>query len=157
MAIQRWDPWGSLAEMERRMDEAMRHPLLFRQPMFWWRTPAEEMAMLPPIEMFDKKDKLVVRAEIPGVKPEEIDISVSDSTLTIKGERKSESEIKDEDYYRCEMSYGRFSRSVALPAKVQPDKVDAKYDDGILEINLSKMSETKRRKVAVKAKQAKAK
>jgi HSP20 family protein len=115
------------------------------------------MAMLPPIEMFDKKDKLVVRAEIPGVKPEEIDISVSDSTLTIKGERKSESEIKDEDYYRCEMSYGRFSRSVALPAKVQPDKVDAKYDDGILEINLSKMSETKRRKVAVKAKQAKAK
>lgn len=67
-------------------------PLMLRQqPLFWWRTPAEEMAWLPPIEVFDKKDKLVVRAEVPGMKPEEIDISVSDSTLTIKGEGKSES------------------------------------------------------------------
>jgi HSP20 family protein len=65
--------------------------MLRQQPLFWWRTPAEEMAWLPPIEVFDKKDKLVVRAEVPGMKPEEIDISVSDSTLTIKGEGKSES------------------------------------------------------------------
>jgi HSP20 family protein len=133
-------------------------PLMLRQqPLFWWRTPAEEMAWLPPIEVFDKKDKLVVRAEVPGMKPEEIDISVSDSTLTIKGEGKSESEVKEEDYYRREMSYGRFSHSVVLPAKVQADKVDASYDDGILEITLYKPSETKRKKVAVKAKQAKAK
>jgi HSP20 family protein len=157
MAIQRWDPWGSMAEMERRMDEAMRYPMILRRPMPWWRTPAEEMAWLPAIEVFDKKDKLVVRAEVPGMKPEEIDISVNDSTLTIKGERKSESEVNEEDYYRREMSYGRFSRSVALPAKVQADKVDASYDDGILEITLSKISEAKRRKVAVKAKKAKAK
>lgn len=76
-------------------------PLMLRQqPLFWWRTPAEEMAWLPPIEVFDKKDKLVVRAEVPSMKPEEIDISVSDSTLTIKGKGKSESEVKEEDYYR---------------------------------------------------------
>jgi len=157
MAIQRWDPWGSMAEMERRMDEAMRYPMMLRRPLFRWLTPAEEMAWLPPIEVFDKKDKLVVRAEVPGLKPEEIDISVDDNTLTIKGERKSESEVNEEDYYRREISYGRFSRSVALPAKVQADKVDASYDDGIFEITLSKASEAKRKKVAVKAKQAKAK
>jgi HSP20 family protein len=157
MAIQRWDPWNSLAEMERRMDEAARYPLMSRWPVSWWRTPTEEMAMLPPIEVIDKKDKLMVRAEVPGVKAEDIDISVNDNTLTIKGERKSESEVKEDDYYRCEMSYGRFSRSVALPTKVQADKVDASYDDGILEITLSKAHEARPKKVAVKAKKSKAK
>ncbi len=152
MAVQRWNPWSSLTEMERRMDEAMRPPLsLWRRPLFWW-APGDGMELMPPIEMFDKKGKLVIRAEIPGIKPEDIDISVDDSMLTIKGERKSESEVKEKDYHRSEMSYGSFSRSVALPAKVHPDKVDANYDDGILEITLSKMSEPKRRKVAVKAK-----
>jgi HSP20 family protein len=157
MAIQRWDPWSSLAEMERRMDEAMRYPTMSRWPVWWWRSPTEEMAMSPAIEVIDKKDRLLVRAEVPGVKPEDIDISVSDNTLTIKGERKTESEVKEDDYYRCEMSYGRFSRSVALPTKVQADKVDASYDDGILEVTLSKAHEAKPKKVAVKAKKSKAK
>jgi HSP20 family protein len=157
MAIQRWDPWGSIEEMERRMDEAMRYPMISRRPMFWWRLPVEDMTMSPAIEVIDKKDKLMVRAEVPGVKPEDIDISVSDSTLTIKGEKKSESEVKEDDYYRREMSYGRFSRSVALPTKVQADKVDASYDDGILEITLSKAHEAKPKKVAVKSKKSKAK
>jgi HSP20 family protein len=157
MAMQRWDPWSSIAEMERRMGEAMRYPAMSRWPMLWWRSPAEEMTMSPAIEVIDKKDKLMVRAEVPGVKPEDIDISVSDNTLTIKGERKTESEVKDDDYYRCEMSYGRFSRSVTLPTKVQADKVDASYDDGILEITLSKAHEAKPKKVAVKSKKSKAK
>ncbi len=149
MAIQRWDPWGSLTEMERRMEDAMSHPLtLWRRPLMWW-TPSE--GMLPAIEMFDKKDKIVVRAEIPGVKPEDIDVSISDSMLTIKGERKSETEVKEEDYYRSEMTYGRFSRSVSLPEKVQAEHIDANYDDGILEVTLSKVPEAKPKKVAVKA------
>jgi HSP20 family protein len=115
------------------------------------------MAWLPPLEMYEKEDKVVVRAEIPGMKQEEIDIAVEDSTLTIKGERKAESEVKDEDYYRCELSYGRFSRSVALPSKVQAEKVAASYDDGILEITLPKAPEAKPKKIAVKAKKAKVK
>jgi HSP20 family protein len=153
MAIQRWNPWGELAEMERRMDETMRYPLMtWRHPLLWWRVPTENMAWLPSLEMYEKEDKVVVRAEIPGMKQEEIDISVEDSTLTIKGERKAESEVKDEDYYRCELSYGRFSRSIALPSKVQAEKVAASYDDGILEITLPKAPEAKPKKIAVKAK-----
>jgi HSP20 family protein len=153
MAIQRWNPWGELAEMERRMDETMRYPLMtWRHPLLWWRAPTENMAWLPSLEMYEKEDKVVVRAEIPGMKQEEIDISVEDSTLTIKGERKAESEVKDEDYYRCELSYGRFSRSIALPSKVQAEKVAASYDDGILEITLPKAPEAKPKKIAVKAK-----
>jgi HSP20 family protein len=158
MAIQRWNPWGELAEMERRMDEAMRYPLMtWRHPLSWWRVPVDSMAWLPPLEMYEKKDKVVVRAEIPGMKQEEVDISVEDNTLTIKGERKAESEVKDEDYSRCELSYGRFSRSVALPSKVQAEKVEASYDNGILEITLPKAPEAKPKRIAVKAKQAKAK
>jgi HSP20 family protein len=153
MAIQRWNPWGELAEMERRMDETMRYPLMtWRHPLLWWRAPTENMAWLPSLEMYEKEDKVVVRAEIPGMKQEDIDISVEDSTLTIKGERKAESEVKDEDYYRCELSYGRFSRSIALPSKVQAEKVAASYDDGILEITLPKAPEAKPKKIAVKAK-----
>lgn len=153
MAIQRWNPWGELAEMERRMDETMRYPLMtWRHPLLWRRVPTENMAWLPSLEMYEKEDKVVVRAEIPGMKQEEIDISVEDSTLTIKGERKAESEVKDEDYYRCELSYGRFSRSIALPSKVQAEQVAASYDDGILEITLPKSPEAKPKKIAVKAK-----
>ena len=150
MAIQRGDPWNPLSEIERRMEDAMSRPLsLWRRPLMRWM-PSD--GMLPAIEMFDKKDKLIVRAEIPGVKPEDIDVSISDSTLTIKAERKSETEVKEEDYYRSEMSYGRFFRSVSLPEKVQPDQIDANYDDGILEITLTKILEAKPRKVAVKTK-----
>ncbi len=108
-----------------------------------------------PIEMYEKEDKVVVRAEIPGMKKEDIDISVDGDMLTIRGERKSESEVKNEDYYRCELSYGRFSRSIALPSKVRPDKVEADYENGVLEIMLPKASEAKPKKVAIKAKQAK--
>ena len=77
--------------------------------------------------------------------------------MTIKGERKTESEVKDEDYHRCEMCYGEFSRAVTLPSAVQAGKVAATYDDGILEITLPKAAEAKPKKIEVKVKEAEAK
>jgi len=142
--------------MERRMDEMMRYPLgMIRHPLSWWRVPTEEFAWLPALEMYDRDDKFVVRAELPGMKEEEIDISVLGDTLTVKGERKAESEVKDEDYYRCELCYGKFSRAVTLPSAVQAGKVEASYDNGILEIILPKAAEAKPKKVAVKGKKTK--
>lgn len=158
MAIQRWRPWDEFREMERRMEEMMRHPLMpLRQPLSWWRVPTEELAWMPALEIYEKEDKFVVRTELPGMKKEEIDISVLGDTLTIKGERKTESEVKDEDYYRCELCYGKFSRAVTLPSAVQAGKVEASYDNGILEITLPKAAEAKPRKVEVKVKETETK
>ena len=154
MAIQKWPPWDEVRDLERRMDEMMRQPLaLLRHPLGWFRAPTEELGWIPALELYEKNDRFIVRAELPGMKKEGINISVLGDTLTIKGERKAESEVKDEDYYRCELCYGRFSRSITLPAAVQPGKVEASYDNGILEIVLPKAAEAKQKKVEVKVKE----
>ena len=158
MAIQRWRPFDEFRELERRMDEMTRHPLMtLRHPLAWWRAPTEELAWMPALEMYEKEDKFVVRTELPGMKKEDVDISVLGDTLTIKGERKAESEVKDEDYHRCEMCYGRFTRAVTLPSAVQAGKVEASYDNGILEITLPKATEAKPKKIEIKVKGAEAK
>ncbi len=93
MAIERWRPWDELKETERRMEEMMRYPLMtLRRPLVWWQVPTEEVGWTPGVEMYEKDDKFVVRAELPGMKKEELDISVLGDTLTIKGERKAEAE-----------------------------------------------------------------
>jgi len=157
MAIERWRPWDEFREMERWMDEMMRRPLLaWRRPPIWWRVPTEAVGWVPSVEMYEKEDRFVVRAELPGMKKDEIDVSVVGNTLTISGERKAQSEVKDEDYYRCELCYGKFSRSIGLPAAVDAAKVDATYENGILEITLPKVEAAKPKRVSVKAKTAKA-
>jgi len=89
---------------------------------------------------------------------EDIDISVSDGTLTIKGEKKQEGEIKEQNYYCCERSYGSFRRALSVPAGIDTDKIAASYDDGVLEVTLPKAEETTVKKIEAKAKpQAKAK
>jgi HSP20 family protein len=111
-----------------------------------------ERGWAPAIEVFEKEDKFVVKAELPGMKEEDIDVSVVGDTLTIKGERKAESEVKEEDYYCCERSYGSFSRSIALPSSVDAKKIEASYEDGVLEVSLPKAPGVKPRKISVSAK-----
>lgn len=148
MAIERWRPFE---EMERMMDEMMRWPFRpWRRPLIWWRLPAEEVGWSPPIEMYEKADKFIVRADLPGMKKDDLDISVIGDTLTIRGERKPEAEIKDEEYIRCELCYGKFSRAITLPSAVDPSKVEATYENGILVINLPKAEEAKPKKIEVK-------
>jgi HSP20 family protein len=144
-----WDPFRELEEMERRVEDVFRRPLL---PMTWRRLPVE-MGWAPAIEMFEKEDRFVVKAELPGMKKEEIDISVVGDTLTIKGERKAETEVKEEDYYCCERSYGSFFRSIAIPSNVDADKIKATYDDGVLEVTLPKAVKGKPKKIAFSAKE----
>jgi HSP20 family protein len=138
-----------MEEMERRFEDIFGRPFL---PLVWRRIPMVEMGWAPAIEVFEKEDKFVVKAELPGMKEEDIDVSVVGDTLTIKGERKAESEVKEEDYYCCERSYGSFSRSIALPSSVDAKKIGASYEDGVLEVSLPKAPEVKAKKVAVAAK-----
>ena len=142
-----WSPFRELEEMERRFDEMFGRSIL---PSIWRRVPAEQMAWAPSIDVFEKDDKFVVKAEVPGMKEDDIHVSVEGDMLTIRGEKKAESEVKEEDYYRCERSYGSFLRSVALPSTVDTSKIEADYEDGVLEVTLSKKPEVKPKKVAVK-------
>jgi len=110
-----WRPFRELEEMERRFEDIFGRPFL---PSVRRRLPIEERGWAPPIEVFEKEDKFVVKAELPGMKEEDIGVSVVGDTLTVKGERKTETEVKEEDYYCCERSYGSFFRSIALPSTV---------------------------------------
>jgi HSP20 family protein len=153
MAIERWRPrWGitpwrsfrELEEWERRFDD------LFGRPL--WRLPVEEKGWMPALDVFEKEDKFVVKAELPGMKEEDINVSVVGDTLFIKGERKTETEVKDEDYYRCERSYGSFYRSIPLPSNVDANKIETSFEDRVLEVALPKSAKVKPKKIAVSAK-----
>jgi HSP20 family protein len=144
-----WRPFRELEEMERRFGDILSWPLL---PAVWRRIPTMEMGWAPAIDVFEREDKFVVKAELPGMKEEDIDISVVGDTLTIKGERRAESEVQEDDYYYCERSYGSFSRSIAIPSNVDAQKIGANYKDGVLEVSLPKTPEVKPKKISVSAK-----
>jgi len=141
-----WRPFSELEEIERHFEDLFRRS---RLPSSWRRSPTTEMGWAPAIEVFEKEDKFVVKAELPGMTEEDIDISMVGDTLTIKGERKAEDEVKEEDYYCCERSYGSFSRSITVPSNVDAGKIEASYDDGVLEVSLPKAPEVKPKRIAV--------
>lgn len=151
MALEMWrprlmrSPLRDLARMEREMAEMF--------DRFWpgWPWSDRERPWAPAVDMIDQKDEIVLRADLPGVDEKDIDVTVRDSTLTIRGERKEEKEEKKEDYYYAERAYGAFSRSLEVPAGVEPDKIKATFKKGVLEVHLPKAKETKGRKVDIKA------
>ena len=158
MALERWRqgrglipsrPLRELEELERRFEDILGRPFI---PAALRRLPVEERGWAPAIEVFEKEDKFMVKAELPGVNEDDVDVSVVGDTLTIKGERKAESEVKEEDYYCCERSYGSFFRSIALPSSVDAQKIGASYEDGILEVSLPKAAAVKPKKISVSAK-----
>jgi len=103
----------------------------------------------PALDVYEDKDNLIVKAELPGMKREEIDISFHDGTLTITGERKYEEKNEDAETYRAERFFGKFHRTLALPKPVQSDKATATYKDGILTVTLPKTEEAKTKQIQV--------
>jgi HSP20 family protein len=103
----------------------------------------------PPLDVYQDKDHLFVKTELPGMKKEDIQISLHENTLTISGERKQEWEVKEGDAFRSERFFGRFHRSVTLPVPVQSGNVKAQYKDGILAITLAKAEEAKPKQIEV--------
>ena len=103
----------------------------------------------PRVDMYDKDDKIVVKVEAPGIDKDKINISISEGMLNIKGEFSEEEEVKEEDYYYSERSFGSFSRRLRLPSEVEEDKVKASFKDGILNIELPKTSKSKSKEIKV--------
>jgi len=146
-----WKPFRELApfkefervrrEMDRLWDSFLESGL---------RKRGEEGEWLPSLDVAETKNELVVKAEVPGMDPKDIDISLSDGVLTIKGEKRQEKEEKEADYHVVERSYGSFLRSVQLPKEVQSDKISASYKNGILKITLPKSEEAKKKEIKIK-------
>jgi HSP20 family protein len=114
-----------------------------------------EREYFAPIEVFERDGQTVIRLEVRGVEMKDIDISLVDGMLTIKGEKRHEREIEEENYYHSERSYGSFHRTLLVPKGIEEGKISATYDSGVLEVLLPKFEEKPEHKVKVKAKRAK--
>jgi HSP20 family protein len=147
-----WRPFADLTrwerDMERMMDDFFDRRMRPWWPERWFRT--DGFANVPALDVFEDKDDLVVKAELPGMEKDNVEVNLTDHTLTIKGEKKKEEEIKEEKYYRSERSYGNFVRTLELPVTVQADKVRASFKNGILEVRLPKTEEAKTKEIKVK-------
>jgi len=139
--------WGSLGRLSNLRDEIDR---LFEEPLSELaRTSHLLSGWTPALDVYEDKDTLTVKAELPGMKKEDIDISLHDGCLSISGERKSEEKFEKADVYRAERFVGRFQRALTLPSPVAVDKVKAQYKDGVLTITLPKTEEAKPKQIDV--------
>jgi HSP20 family protein len=145
MAIVRWEPFRDMLASQREFDR------LFREAF----NPAVADGELstrtwaPPVDIYEDGDSLVLKAELPGVNPDDVDIRVENNTLYLKGERKFEKEVKEQNYHRVERSYGTFTRTFSLPNSIDADKVGANYKDGVLTLTMPKKEEAKPKTIKV--------
>ena len=151
MALELWrprvmtrGPFRELARLEREMED-----MFGRLPAWPWGE--RERGWAPAVDMVDHKEEFVLRADLPGLDEKDIEVTVEDGTVTIRGERKEETEEKKEGYYVSERTYGVFARTLPLPAGVEADKVRATFKKGVLEVHLPKAKEAKGKKIEIKA------
>jgi len=143
-ALANWPGFGRLTTLRDEIDR------LFEEPLSeLTRTTNLLSGWTPAIDLYEDKDNVFVKAELPGMKKEDIEVSFHNGTLSISGERKSEDKYEDSEVYRSERFFGRFQRTVTLPAPVAADKVKAEYKDGILSITLPKTEEAKPKHIDV--------
>ena len=136
------------AEMDRLFERFFRDPWSVFDETSW----ASSWGWNPALDVIDGEKEVIVRAEIPGVDPKDVEVTVSGNLLTIAGEKKDVSEEKGKNFYRSECSYGSFRRSVALPEGVDADKVQAEYSNGVLTVRVAKSRTAAPRKIAITAK-----
>lgn len=142
-------PFG---ELEKRFEDMLRRPFSLFTPDWFPRLKFAELEGLhPSVDIFEEGKEVVVKAELPGLKKEEIDVKLTGNSITISGEKKKEDKVEKKDYYRFESSYGSFTRVLTLPSEVQTDKVKAQFKNGVLEIRIPKTDEAvkKEKKVTI--------
>lgn len=133
--------------LEHFFDRGWMRPL-FKDSPVWDRFSMFEPRS-PRIDMIDRDSEFLIRAEVPGIDRKDLDVSINDNTVTIKGHRETETKEEKGEYYRCEISRGSFARTLPLPSDVDPDKANAIFKDGILELTLPKLKEVRRRKIDI--------
>lgn len=142
--ISRWDPFRELSSLQDRINR------VFTEQLTRGEAEGAEKTWAPVVDILENETDLIVRAELPGIKREDIDIQVTAESLTIRGERKFDEDSEDK-YLRVERTYGPFQRSFSIGVPVQPDKIKAAYRDGVLEIIVPKAEEVKPKKIEINA------
>lgn len=145
MAISRWYP-RDLSAMQDRVNRIFED--FFRSP-YGRDDQLTSSGWLPPVDIFETEKEVVLKAELPEMKESDISINVENNVLTLRGERRLESETREEDYLRLERSYGSFTRSFTLPSSVDRDRINARYRDGILRVTLPKKEEVKPKAIRI--------
>ncbi len=141
MALVRWDPFRDLTALQNEVNR------LFTRAT--GGDVAERQSWTPAIDVVETDNAIELKAELAGMKPEDINIEVQDNVLTVSGERRFEEEVKEDKFYRIERRYGSFSRSLALPPTVDETKVEANYENGVLHIKVHKAEIVKPKKITV--------
>jgi HSP20 family protein len=143
LLAKRWD------EMDRMFEDFFGRSWL--RPFGSWGRPlaTELLPVLPKVDVVDRDEEVIVRAEVPGMEKEDLDVSISGNVLTLKGETCREEKEEKGDYYRCEMSHGAFARTLSLPAEVDESRVKASLKDGVLELKLPKVEKSRRRAIKI--------
>jgi len=146
MNLVRWNPFGEMTAMQSRIDRMFSNP-------YWLTGRMDDDTGMgrwnPAVDLYEKDDHFVIKAELPGVDKKDIAIDLKDRVLTLSGERSFENEVKEENYYRRERSYGKFQRAFTLPADVDSDKIKAEFKDGLLQIEVPKPEEQKPKQVTI--------
>lgn len=148
MAIVRWDPFRDLVGLQDRMnrmfDDSFRG--LGRGNADDWSLGG---AWAPAVDIYEHNGNIVLKAELPGVNPKDVDVRLENNTLTLSGERKFDGEVKQDNYHRVERAYGSFTRSFTLPSVVDQEKIKADYKDGVLKVTLPKREEAKPKQISI--------
>ena len=151
-ALVRREEMGTIspfAEMERYFDEMFRNPFALLNSPLMTRTGAGAQVLSPSVDIYEEDGKVVVKAEVPGVDRDDLDVTITDDTLTISGEKKQESKVEKKNYHRVERRYGSFRRSFRLPEGVNGNKAKASFKDGVLEIRIPRAKESKQKKIEI--------
>jgi HSP20 family protein len=148
--LTRCDPFRDLATLQDRVDRLFQDTLGRTRSDFG--EALEGATWSPAVDVLEKEGEIILRADLPGLDPKDVEIQVENGTLTVKGERKFESEVKEDNFHRVERAYGSFVRSFSLPQSVDREKVEAEYRNGVLEVKLPKRPEAKPKQIKVAVK-----
>jgi HSP20 family protein len=143
MALVRWEPAREVDSLQSEVNRVF--------DAFFGNGPSRTRRWVPAMDLVETDSDLVLRADLPGLTRDDVEIEIKDSTLTVSGERKSQHEEKSEGYYRVERAFGRFSRSLTLPEGIDAESVAAEFADGVLEVRIPKPAERKPHRVAIGA------
>ena len=144
MNLTRWEPFRDLLSLQDRMSR------VFDDPFARFTTPMEAArGWFPPVDIHEENDAIVLRAEIPGISRDDIELSVENGTLTLRGEKNLEEKVESDNAIRQERFHGSFVRSFVLPSLIDSDRIQANYRDGVLEVVLPKAEEAKPKKIKI--------
>jgi HSP20 family protein len=145
MAIVRFEPFRDLLTSQREYVRLLKEAF---SPVSG-ETEVSTRAWAPPVDIYETEDAIVLKAELPGIDPKDVEVRVEDNTLYLKGERNYEKEVNEQNYHRIERSYGSFARSFSLPNSISAEKVKAEYKDGLLTLTMPKREEAKPKTIKI--------